>query len=256
MMMRQCLVCVVVLLGVLCLPAMVSAQFVVHDPTNYAQAITTYQQLVQQYQLLLQQARRLPVNQATRYRVPTLPWPSHGTAAAYAHPLLDALNRGDATGAQYAQTIAAVDPIQTALAQIPAGLRARIGTAYATIELADRVARSAVHQAGALRTHGATVLQTIQSMEDDAVSGDDRFHTQAALLNKINAASVLGLRIAEQTSQSLLHVVEQLLVTNKRQRDAEAKLMNAQLYQWRYGQSYAQDLFRQTAQGLDSWRQP
>jgi hypothetical protein len=32
--------------------------------------------------------------------------------------------------------------------------------------------------------------------------------------------------------------------------------MNAQLYQWQWGLAYAQDLFRLTAQGLDSWRQP
>jgi hypothetical protein len=251
---RVSVVCIV--LGTLLLPRSVFAQWVVYDPTNYAQAITEFQQLVQQYQLLLQQTRQLPVNLAARYRVPTLPWPSHVTVADYAQPLLMALNQGDPTGTHYAQTVAPLDPVQVVLSHIPAAFRARVGTDYATIELADRVARTAVHQAGALRTYGATVQQTIQAMEDDAVSGDARFHTETALLNKINGANVLGLRIAEQTSHSLLHVVEQLLVTNKRQRDTEAKQMDAQLYQWQYGLAYGQDLFRQTAQGLDSWRQP
>jgi hypothetical protein len=245
-----------VVLSALLLPTSASAQWVVYDPTNYAEAVATLQQLVQQYQHLVQQARQLPVNLASRYRAPTLPWPSHTTVADYATPLLTALNQGDPIGTQYARTIAPLDPVQVVLAQIPATLRARVGTGYATIELADRMARTAVHQAGALRTQGVTVLRTIQDMEDDAVSSDARFHTQIALLNKINGANVLGLRIAEQSSQSLLHVVEQLLVTNKRQRDAEAKQMNAQLYQWQYGVAYGQDLFRQTAQGLDSWRQP
>ena len=36
-----------------------------------------------------------------------------------------------------------------------------------------------------------TVTRTIEAMEDDAVSGDAAFHTQVALLNKINAAGVL-----------------------------------------------------------------
>ena len=249
--------CVVVILSVveLC-PRTANAQWIVHDPANLAQAITTFQQLVQQYALALQQTRRLPVNLAARYRVPELPWLSHGVAADYASPLLDALNRGDAAGAKYLQTVAVLDPIRNVLAHVPADLQARLGTAYATIELADRIARTAVHQAGVVRTNGATVLQTIQALEDDAVSGDDRFHTEAALLNKINGASVLGLRIAAETHQSLLGVVEQLVVSNKRQRDTEAKLMDAQLHQWRFGLDYGADLVSRTADALDGWRQP
>ena len=231
-------------------------QWIVHDPANLAQAITTFQQLVQQYALAQQQAQRLPVNLPARYRVPALPWLSHGVVADYAGPLLDALNRGDGTGAQYLQTVAALDPIRAVLARIPADFRTRVGTAYATIELADRVARTAVHQAGTVRTNGPSILQTIQALEDDAVSGDDRFHTQAALLNKINGASVLGLRVAAETQQSLLGVVEQLLVSNKRQRDTEAKLMDAQLHQWRFGRDYGADLVSRTADALDGWRQP
>ena len=72
----------------------------------------------------------------------------------------------------------------------------------------------------------------------------------------INAATVLDLRIAEQTSQSVVSVLEQLIVGNKRQRDAEAKLMNAQLYQWQFGLAYGEDLTRHTAAALDAWRQP
>ena len=132
----------------------------------------------------------------------------------------------------------------------------RPSATYATIEFADRLARTAINQAGAIRTHAGNVQRTIQALEDDAVSADPRFHSQVALLNKINGTNVLGLRIAEQTSQSIVTVVEQLLVANKRQRDAETKQMNAQLYQWQWGQAYGRDLFRLTAQGLDGWRQP
>jgi hypothetical protein len=104
--------------------------------------------------------------------------------------------------------------------------------------------------------HAGQVQRTIQALEDDAVSSDPRFHSQVALLNKINGTNVVGLRIAEQTSQSVLSVVEQLLVVNKRQRDAESKQMNAQLYQWQWGRAYGEDLMRVTATRLDRWRQP
>jgi hypothetical protein len=252
---RAVLIVTLVVLVALC-PRPANAQWIVHDPANLAEAIATFEQLVQHYALVLQQTRRLPLNLAARYRVPALPWLTHGAVADYAGPLLEALNRGDAAGAKYLQTVAGLDPIRNVMAHVPADLQARLGTAYATIELADRVARTAVHQAGVVRTNGATVLQTIQALEDDAVSGDDRFHTQAALLNKINGASVLSLRIAAETHQSLLGVVEQLVVSNKRQRDSEAKVMDAQLYQWQYGRAYGDDLVSRTAAALDGWRQP
>jgi hypothetical protein len=248
---RSLLVC-----SMLAVPASASAQFVVYDPTNYAQAVLRFQQLVQEYQLLLEQTRRLPVDLAARYRVPTVPWPSHDTVADYAEPLLRALNEGDPTGTQYADTVDPLGSVHGVLDRIPVALHTRVGTAVATIELADRLARTAVDRAGAVRMQGEHVLRTIQALEDDAVSTDPRFHSQVALLNKINGTNVLGLRIAEQTHQSVLTAVEQLLVTNKRQRDAETKQMNAHLYQWQYGRAYGEDLFRSTAAGLDAWRQP
>ena len=60
--------------------------------------------------------------------------------------------------------------------------------------------------------------------------------------------------LAEQTNQFLADTLEQLIVDNTRKRDAEAVLMNATIYQWRYGLAYGQDLFRNTAADIDSWR--
>ena len=51
-----------------------------------------------------------------------------------------------------------------------------------------------------------------------------------------------------------MSALEQLVVANRRQRVAEAGLINATLHQWRYGQSYGQDLFRNTAANIDGWR--
>jgi hypothetical protein len=93
-------------------------------------------------------------------------------------------------------------------------------------------------------------------MEDDAVASSDDFHTQTALLNKINGATVLALRLNETASQLQVHILEQLLVQNKRDRDAEAEMMDAHLFQWRYGAAYGRDLFSRTAAALDSWRLP
>lgn len=229
-----------------------------YDPVYYVQAVTRYQQMLQQYQFWLRQARRLPVDMATRYRVPEVLWRTHDSGASFPHagPILSALNSGDATGALYFRVVHQLEPIEAILARLPQGFRRRLSDSYATIQMADSAATMGIHQAGIIRFNGRSVLRAIDAMELDLVAVGDDFHSQTALLNKINGANVLGLRIAERNSQFLLATLEQLLVENKRKRDAEAQLMNAHVYQWRYGSEYAQDLFRNTAQTLDRWRQP
>src|SRR5262252_9507385 len=78
----------------------VSAQWVVYDPTNYAEAVAEFEQLVQQYQFLPAQARRLPIDMASRYRGYSADWTRHDAAGfLFAQPLVAALNQGDAIGA-------------------------------------------------------------------------------------------------------------------------------------------------------------
>ena len=244
---------VVLVLGLFAAPA--QAQFVVFDPAVYGQAVSEVLNTIRQYNLMLQQARRLPVDIATRYRTLSPAWPLHDlTSWLYAQPILGALNAGNASGSQYRQVADLLDIPSDVLARMPPELRRRLGTAYATIEMADSIAARGVDQAGTVRANGRLILQTIQLMDTDASALDDSYHTQTALLNKINTASVLGLRIGAQSNQFLMDTLEQLHVDNKRKRDTEAKAMDATINQWRYGLVYGTDLFRNTAANLDSWR--
>ncbi len=243
----------IVLLALTAVPA--RAQIVVFDPAVFAQAVSEVLNIIKQYNLMIQQARRLPVDMANRYRALSPAWPVHDlTSWLYAQPILSALNAGNASGSQYRQVAELLDIPSDVLARMPPELRRRLQTAYATIELADSIATRAVDQAGTVRSNGRLILQTIQAMDTDASALDDSYHTQAALLNKINTASVLGLRIGAQSNQFLMDTLEQLLVENKRKRDTEAKGMDATIHQWRYGLAYGTDLFRNTAANLDSWR--
>ncbi len=228
------------------------AQWVVYDPTNYVQAVARYVQLVQQYEFLVQQAQRLPAAAAARYRVPAVTWQTYGAES----PVLATLNAGLATAAAYRTTTDALDSLTEVLGTVPEALRARLSTRYAALGMADALAQAALQQAGVTRANGAGVLRAIQAMEDDALAGSDEYHSQTALLNKINGTSVLGLRIAERGTQFLAHTVEHLLLDNLRKRQAEAQLMNAHLYQARYGQRYGRELFDTTADRLDTWQQP
>ena len=236
----------------LAMPTTARAQWVVYDPSNYAQAVTRYLQLVQQYEFWVEQARRLPASAASRYRVPEVPWhPYVGES-----PVLASLSTGEGTAAAYAAAVDPLDSVTDVLSKAPGSLRARLATRHSAIGVSDQLALAALQQAGSARANGFEVLRAIQAMEDDALSGPTEYHTQTALLNKINGASVLGLRIAERNTQFLAHTVEQLLLDNVRKRQAEAQLMNAHGHQWRYGQRYASEMFDKTAQRLDTWQQP
>jgi hypothetical protein len=229
----------------------------VYDPANYVQALARYAQLVQQYRFWVAQARRLPVDLASRYRLAPVRWQTHNARIyAYAEPILSAMNIGDQTGVLYDVSTERLDPLDDFLTSVPPELRPRLGINYGTIQFDDSVAKTAIDQVGTTRTNGSRALSTIQTMEDDAVSSADEFHTQTALLNKIDGAAVLALRLHETAGELQMHILEQLLVQNKRSRDAEAELMDAHLFQWRYGAAYGRDLFSHTATALDSWRVP
>lgn len=110
--------------------------------------------------------------------------------------------------------------------------------AFGCQERTCRIALTGVDQIGRIRANGGAVLTAIANMENDAVASSDDLHTQIAVLNKINGANVVGLRIGEANNQLQMHMLEDLLLQNKRARDAETAAMNARLFQWRYGADY------------------
>lgn len=230
------------------------AQFVVFDPSNYAEAILQVEQLIKEYLFLLDQARRLPVDMASRYYLYTPGWAPHDLGSFYADAFIGALNDGDPSGAGYRSMADLLDSFPSVAWRMPAALSGPLATQYADIELADRIAISGIDQVGQMRETTNIALQLIPSLEADAYSSDDIFHTQVAVLNKINAANIVGLRIAVQNHEFLGDTLEQLIVDNKRKRDAETRLMNATINQWRYGSSYGQDLFSRTAADVNGWR--
>jgi hypothetical protein len=231
------------------------AQWVVYDPSNYAEAVVQYEQLVQQYQFLLAQARRVPVDIASRYRGYAIDWTRHdGVGVLYAAPLMTALNQGDAVGAAYRAVSDPLDVPGDIAGRMSPELQRRLRDTYATLEWADSANRLAIDQTGIGRAQGPLVRQSIDHVEVDSANGGDDFHSQTALLEKITAASAIQLREGQQTNQFLLSTLEQQLVDAKRKRDADARLMNATIYQWRYGQMYGADLFRNTTSNLDTWQ--
>jgi len=249
-------VVVVTTLLVLVAASGVRAQWVVFDPSNYVQAIAQVQQLIRQYQFWIEQTRRVPVDLATRYHAHSLDWTFHDLTRGvhYAQPMLRALNEGDAAGAAYRALVAGLDVPTDVIGRMPPALRDRLTARYGALELQDSIARLAIDQTGLARTDGPFTLQAVRNVERDLANPADAFHSQTALLQKINAALAISVRLEEQTTKFQLTTLEQLLIDAARKRDAEARLMNATLHQWRYGAAYGEDLFRRTAEHIDTWR--
>ena len=234
--------------------AVVRAQFVVFDPSTYAEAVLQVEQLIKEYEFLVEQAKRVPVDIASRYHAHSLDWNLHDLTSLYADPLLRALNVGDTAGAAYRGLVDPLDVPTDVVGRMPASLQRQLEDQYGAIELQDSISRLAVDQTGSARTDGPFTLQAVKNVEQDIDNPGDAFHSETALLEKINAAFAIGLRIEEQTNQFQLTALEQVLADNTRKRDAEAGLMNATIYQWRFGSAYGAELFSHTAADLETWR--
>jgi hypothetical protein len=232
----------------------VHAQFTFFDPAVYAEAVIQVEQLIKEYEFLVNQAKRLPGNLAQRYHALTPAWTPHDlTSVTYAQGILRGLNAGDPTGAGYLGMTDSPGSFWDIAGLVPDALRGSLSNQYGNVEFADAVATSGIDRVGQMRGSAIADLQVIDNMEADAASSDDSFQTQTAILNKINSANVLGLRIAAQNQELLGDTLEQLLVDNKRKRDADTRLMNAIVNQWRYGPSYGADLYSRTAANIDRW---
>ena len=139
-----------------CCPTPLRAQdYVVYDRVELAEAVIEVFNVVRQYVEMIRQAQRLPVDLANRYRGQSVAWTLQDLASLFARPLLSALNTGDPTGRAYRQIVHPVDVPTDILGRMPAELQRRLATAYATIELADGVAKRGVDQVGATRAIGA-----------------------------------------------------------------------------------------------------
>ena len=105
-----------------------------------------------------------------------------------------------------------------------------------------------------LRANAPAVERAIAGLEMDSLSLDPRMNTTVAILNKINAASIAGLRSARDTNTLLVNSLEQQLVSSKRQREAEVAEINANIARLQYGDEAKARNTRTLSESLRSFR--
>lgn len=245
---------------------------VVFDPTNYAQAIKTFVQLEQQYAQLIQiyqqtrqqyeqmmwMARTVPVNMRARYRAVVSPW-SNSTAVNTYGTLggwVNAINTGSGVDAGYSQSVKKLEPYGSALGNIPAEQLDRLKTSYGTVELRDGANIVAIETIGTIRGNAPALENTLQALEADSLSSDPAMNTEIAVLNKINAANLIGLRSTQDTNKLLGSIAEQQLIDAKRARDAETQAINEHVRFVSEGKTALTSQARDASQAMLAWRMP
>jgi hypothetical protein len=124
----------------------------------------------------------------------------------------------------------------------------------ATIELADAVSVSAIHDSGQLRFAGRGELKAIEALDADVTDGSLE-QSATAVLDKISGATLIAARQRQARSALLIGLVEQLAVDTKRERDTHAAALNMQLSQWANAPEPGA-AFVGTGDALRRWRQP
>jgi hypothetical protein len=211
----------------------------------------------QQHARLLRMAQRL--RSLIRYVAPEAPrWRTHDWESDLFHfsrLYHAALNYGDAAGAAYRDITHQVLAAEADLNRLPAHARRALATRLATIEAADATIIAATHQSGQVRFNGRRELLAIEALERDVTRNSDE-ESATAVLGKISGARLIGVRQRGARGRLMTGVVEQLLIENKRTRDADAAAMNMQLVTWRDRRAANEALVAGSGDALRTWRQP
>ena len=248
------------LLAVFAAPA--RAQWVVHDPGNFQQAVVIaertlreYELLRAQYETIMRMGRGLPSMEG--YRLPPVATGSHSAGRwEYGAPWLRGLNTGDPDGSAFWRTARQLQRPGASLDALPPAARRAIEQAYATVEITDSVAMMGGHQVGAIRAYTGRLQHAIDGLESDVLNTLPRFHEITTILDKVAGGELIGRRQDMATNQLLSHALEQLLARSKRMRDTEVATMNMRLGGMRDGRAAGASIVRGAANDLRTWRQP
>src|SRR5262249_47373358 len=149
-----------------------------------------------------------------RYRSLRTPWRPLVATSTYGltAPWIDAVNTGHNIVAAFTQATQTLDAYAGALGGRSAEEQARVQARYDRTELTDGAIANGLEALGRLRFHEGSVETTIRNLEADAYTDDPAYHTQIAVLNKINATGVTTARLAKDTNYLLVSLLEQQLL--------------------------------------------
>lgn len=236
--MKKRLAVVTICAGLAIVPA--GAQFTVFDPTNWGELVKEltqlqreYTQLVKTYDMVTNQYNQMVVNATmirskARWKALLTPWMfptatnTYGTTGGW----ISALNTGARALNGYQQAVTPIETYASVWGSMDGSQQDQIGRNYSTVELSDGVTVNALDQLGDIRGNSAAVENSIDSLEADSLSDSDAMNTEVGVLNKINAAGIIGVRNTQDTNKLLASMLDHQMVEAKSRRDAEAQSIN------------------------------
>ncbi len=201
----------------------------------YTTAVATRNQVVTMYNLAFQMAQ-LPQNLAARYRADWSQWSSlQATTDTYGNTaaLVNALNYGALTNAQQGYNSAYVQAQNYpagSYSSLDSRTQATVANQYATSELAQTATTNTLATLGTIRSDSQSFASKLANLESDTFSTDPNQQTTNALLGKINSATLLQIHSQQDTNQLLTASVQQQLLAQKQQIDAQNRALNNAIY--------------------------
>ncbi|WP_446741927.1 hypothetical protein [Silvibacterium acidisoli] len=236
----------------LTLAPLAHAQFgsgIVFDPTQsahalqqieqaselYTTAVDTRNQIVTMYNLAHQMAQ-MPQNLEARYKADWSQWTSlqapantYGNTAA----LVNALNFGVLANAQQGYNSAYIQAQSYpsgSYSSLDARTQATVANQYATSELAQTTTTNTLATLGTIRTNEQQFAAKLSNLDSDTFSLNSSQQTEAALLGKINSATLLQIHSQMDANQLLAASIQQQLIAQKEQIDARNRALNNAIY--------------------------
>ena len=236
----------------LALAPLAHAQFgsgIVFDPTQsvhalqqieqasqlYTTAVATRNQIVTMYNLAYQMSQ-LPQNLEARYKADWSQWTSLQTPAnTYGNTaaLVNALNYGALVSAQQGYSSAYVQAQSYpsgSYSSLDSRTQATVAKQYATSELAQSTTTNTLATVGTIRSDSQAFASKLANLESDTFSSDPSQQTSNALLGKINSATLLQIHSQQDTNQLLMTSIQQQLIAQKQQIDAQNRALNNAIY--------------------------
>jgi len=218
------------------------AQLVVFDPLAFAQHLiisglqddmnsTRQSQAEKVYKMSLRLAQWTSMNRFDINRDLMPEWRIHNwftDDVLYARPYNFALTYGDSIGDGYDRvTIPRHDAVRI-FAWLDPSAAATMRTQLALIDLADSAIIRGTHETGRLRFNGRNEAESIIAMQADVLKEDNE-ESLTAVLDKLSGAALVEAQNKQARAQFQAAVLEQLLIDQLWDRDADAALMNMQL---------------------------
>ena len=187
------------------------------------------------YNLAYQMAT-MPQNLEARYKADWSQWKSLAAPPnAYGNtsPLVNALNFGGLPQAQQGYNSAYIQPQSYPsgnYSSLDSRAQATVANQYATSELAQTTTTNTLATLGTIRTNEQTFATKLSNLDSDTFSTDPTQQSSNALLGKINSATLLQIHSQQDTNQLLAASVQQQLVAQKQQIDAQNRAINNAIY--------------------------